>query len=277
VVFSRNEAELLRGCLPLLAGFDEVLVCDMDSSDDTVAVAHAHDARVIDVPVVRVVEAVRQRALDAAIGDWVLFVDADERVPTGFAARVRSLVSGRPEICAWNLTYRNVAFGRTLEHTLVNSAKFALLRRDRCRYTDEERAHLPPIVDGPVDDAPADLPRIEHLSFRSISQGVEKTLRYADGFAADPSVLEPLGFLRHAARLLVFSGVWRDGRAGVAVGTITLFGHWYGAALRAQEAEGLTAEVSPARRRALETATSSQRAVIGARDFVRARRHRAPD
>ena len=99
-------------------------------------------------------------------------------------------------------------------------------------------------------------------------------MRYAEGSAADPRVLEPWGFLRHAARLLLFSRVWRDGRAGVAVATTTLFGHWYAAALRAQEDGQLSDDLSASKRRALEAATSSQRAVVASRDALRSRRRR---
>lgn len=255
VIYSRNEADLLRVCLPAIAGFDEILLCDMQSSDDTVEVAETAGARIVAVPDARVIEEVRQLGLDHATGEWVLFVDADEILPPRFADRVREIVDAAAEdgTVAFRLRYTNVAFGRTLQHTLVGSAKYSLMRRDAARYPHPGRAHQPPLFDGPKRDAPSLVPPILHLNFRTVEQMTEKTMRYAETAAGEPDLLKPTGLLRALMRATVFSGSWRDGYAGVAVSTSAIVGRWY-AALLALEREGeLTGDLPPREQRYLRT------------------------
>lgn len=230
VTFSRNEAYLLPACLSRLTEFDEILVCDMQSSDTTVAVATSCGARVVTVPFAPVIELVRQQAIDAVDTEWVLFVDADEHVPPGWRASL-ALADIPPEIAGVRLRYDNVGFGVPLAYTLKGSAKYALLRSDLTHYEDG-RAHTPPRFTGPVIDAPPSVPSILHLNFRDVRQSVEKTLRYAD---SDPRGVElfanPLQFAREVVRDVVAGGAWRDGRAGVTVVTMSAFGRFYAAAL----------------------------------------------
>lgn len=271
VVYSRNEAELLRACLPLLTGFDEVLVCDMGSTDDTVTVAAEHGARVLPVPDAPVVEQVRQRGLDAATGDWVLFVDADEHLPAGFRATLHPLIDD-PELAGVRLRYDNSAFGRMLRHSLQGSAKYALLRRGRARYAEPALAHVPPVFDGPVADAPDSVPPIAHLNFRGIAQTQEKVLRYA---ANHPDRLaridDPVSLLRELARTTVFSGAWRDGRAGFAVAALHTFGQLSGSLIAAERDGSLRTDLPPRRTRVLAAAEFAQHALVSTRDALRRR------
>lgn len=79
IVLTKNEEELLPGCLESLAWADEVLVVDSFSTDRTVVVARNAGARVIQYPFTNFA-AQRNFAQSQARYDWVLFVDADERV-----------------------------------------------------------------------------------------------------------------------------------------------------------------------------------------------------
>ena len=274
VVFSRNEADLLRDCLPRLTGFDRVLVCDMASTDDTVRVAHEHGAEVIAVPDVPVAEQVRQQALDALDTDWVLFVDADEHLPTGYRATLDPVIAD-PGIAGVRLRYDNVAFGRLLRHSLQGSAKYALVHRTRTRYSATVPAHRPPEFDGPAIDAPATVPPILHLNFRSIDQTQEKVLRYAAS-RADTTVRidDPIALLREFARTTVFSGVWRDGRAGFAVAALHTVGQLSGSLIAAEHDGTLLADLPRRRTRLLGAIESTQRAAVRTRDALRRSRPR---
>ncbi|NNC11869.1 glycosyltransferase [Planctomonas sp. JC2975] len=271
VVYSRNEADLLPPCLAALTGFDEVIVCDMQSTDDTVGVAERAGARVVEVPDARVIEEVRQRGLDAAGTSWVMFVDADEILPPGFSAHVRRMIASADSdgTVAYRLPYANVAFGRPLHSTLVGSAKYSLMSRSGVRFPTPGRAHVPPDFDGPVKDAPPSVPQILHLNFRGAEQTVEKTLRYSPDVAGESSLLTPTGLIRALLRATVFSRVWADGYAGVAVATATVFGRWYAALLRAERA-GILGDDLPARElRRLSSASRWQEAAIRSRETVR--------
>jgi len=79
IVLTRNEEEMLPGCLESLAWADEILVVDSFSTDRTVEIARRSGARVVQHPFANFA-AQRNYAQTQARYDWVLFIDADERV-----------------------------------------------------------------------------------------------------------------------------------------------------------------------------------------------------
>ncbi len=97
----RDEAGFLDGCLASLAGLvDEIVVVDTGSVDDTVDIARRHGAVVGHHPWNRDFAAARNHSLDLASGEWVLYVDADERVRPGDHAAARAALADRPDLLA---------------------------------------------------------------------------------------------------------------------------------------------------------------------------------
>ncbi len=91
----KNEAANLPGCLAALRGLvDEICVYDTGSDDDTVGIAHAAGARVLQGYWDDDFGRARNAALDMTRADWVLIVDADER-PEGDVAGLRAYLAGR--------------------------------------------------------------------------------------------------------------------------------------------------------------------------------------
>lgn len=92
LVTSRNEGHLLGRCLPAIAFCDELIVIDVESTDDTASVARAHGGRVVPHPLVAIAEAARVEVAPSARHDWLLVVDPDEEVPPALAALVERLL-----------------------------------------------------------------------------------------------------------------------------------------------------------------------------------------
>ncbi|MBC7541200.1 MAG: glycosyltransferase, partial [Candidatus Sericytochromatia bacterium] len=82
----RNEAPFLADCLQSLAGVDALIVVDTGSADDTVAIATRLGARVAHFSWGDDFAAARNAALALATADWVLAIDADQRLVGGIAA-----------------------------------------------------------------------------------------------------------------------------------------------------------------------------------------------
>ncbi|HSG01128.1 MAG TPA: glycosyltransferase family 2 protein, partial [Vicinamibacterales bacterium] len=108
-VITYNEADNIEACLDSVAWADEVLVVDSGSSDDTVARARARGARVI-VREWPGYAAQKNFAAGEATHDWILSVDADERVTPELAAEIRSTLAGQGQVpgyrvprIAWHL------------------------------------------------------------------------------------------------------------------------------------------------------------------------------
>jgi tetratricopeptide (TPR) repeat protein len=101
----RNEEAFLAGCLASLQGLaDEIVVVDTGSVDATRAIARAYDARLYEFPWRDDFAAARNFALDQASGDWILYIDADERVrPFDRATLADEFVA--PGLCAATLRF----------------------------------------------------------------------------------------------------------------------------------------------------------------------------
>jgi hypothetical protein len=234
VVVVRNEAALLVECLPRLSFADEVLVLDMESTDDSSHVAASHGARVIRIPVEPIAERVRNTGFEESQGEWVLFIDPDEFVPPVTGGQIRTVL-GNATAVGYYLPFRTFAFGRPLEHGFGLWPMLRLTRRDSARYpAGELPAHTLPQVNGPVESLVGRIEPIEHHCFRDISQVIEKSLRYAQsrGTTLGPVQTPDLLYAhKMLLRNLVLLELWRDGSAGLVAGAMVAIGdtlaHFY--------------------------------------------------
>jgi tetratricopeptide (TPR) repeat protein len=147
----RNEARFLPECLASLQGVvDEIVVVDTGSTDDTVALAEAAGARCEHFSWSHDFAAARNFALERATGDYVLTIDADERVLDPGAARTALLAFADQHDgnVAGTVTIRNVLpdAGESVDHT----ERF--FRRDRFRYEGAIHEQILP-VSGEKDSA----------------------------------------------------------------------------------------------------------------------------
>lgn len=210
VVMTRDEAENIQDCLRSLEPFAEIFVVDSGSGDDTVRRAYAAGARVVPFRWDGRYPKKKQWCLDnlPLRHDWVLFVDADERVTPALAGELRGLVCRGPAAAAYMLDSRPVVLGRVLRFG-ARYRKVALMHRRRCRFPPcpdlgiatmwEVEGHYQPVVDGPVGRLRAPL---LHADAKPPFAWFERHNRYSDWEA----------HLDHGGRraaLLAGEGPWR--------------------------------------------------------------------
>ena len=88
VINTHNEEKNIRRAIDSVQWADEVIVCDMQSEDDTAVIAKKSGAVVMFTKKVSHVELVRNLPISKATGDWVLVLDADEEVPKTLADKL---------------------------------------------------------------------------------------------------------------------------------------------------------------------------------------------
>lgn len=93
IILTKNEENNIKGCLESLSWCEELIVIDDDSDDRTAEIAGKLGARVISHPLKEDFSQQRNFALQQAKGDWIFFVDADERVPLQLALEISVLLS----------------------------------------------------------------------------------------------------------------------------------------------------------------------------------------
>ena len=114
VLITRNAAPVLDSCLESLAFADEIVVIDSASSDATVEIAERRGARVVQKEWLGFGRQ-KQFAVDQARHDWVLCLDADERLSPQLAAEIQKALAA-PVSPVYRMPRRNRFLGKWLSH-----------------------------------------------------------------------------------------------------------------------------------------------------------------
>jgi glycosyltransferase involved in cell wall biosynthesis len=175
-IITRNEADRIAACLEAVRFCDEIVVVDAHSTDATRAIAAGLGARVIerDWPGYR---SQKQFATEAATHDWVLSIDADERVTPALRAEIESLrAGGFADASGWTIPRLTDYFGRFLRHgNAWPDRHIRLYDRRAARWSGYE-VHEKIVVDGP---AGALAGHLEHYAYRSLDDHLARLDRYA--------------------------------------------------------------------------------------------------
>ncbi|WP_448189807.1 glycosyltransferase family 2 protein [Azospirillum sp. sgz301742] len=192
VVMTRDEAVNLPACLAELRRFAQVFVVDSASSDATPEIAAAWGATIVPFRWNGGYPKKKQWCLDHLpfAWDWVLYVDADERLTPALVDELAALMARGPACAAYAVEGRPVFLGRPLRFGARN-AKLALLDRRRARFPEvpdldvasmwEVEGHYQPVVDGPVGRLRAPL---RHADDKPLSAWFDRHNRYSDWEAA---------------------------------------------------------------------------------------------
>ena len=219
VVITRDAAAELAECLASSAFAAESLVVDSGSRDDTVEIARRRGARVIEQPWLGFGRQ-KNYAVAQAAHDWILCLDADERVSVELAAEMRETLRA-PRHMAYAMPRRNRFLGRWLKHGEgYPDWNVRLFHRGHARWSDDA-VHEHVLADGPVGRLAGDL---LHASAESLEAYLAKQNRYTtlqaealyargERFSALRLVFSPL--LRFL-RFYVLRAGFLDGTAGLA-------------------------------------------------------------
>jgi glycosyltransferase involved in cell wall biosynthesis len=176
-IITRNEEKSLPGCLASVAFAAEVVVVDAESTDRTAALAEAAGAQVYVRPWPGFT-AQRNFSLAQCTHDWILSIDADERISLTLACEIAALLAGVPAGSAYRIPELNRYFGRWLKHGGVYPG-YHISLFDRRRHSYEK---------GPADvhedvhsaESGALTGHMLHLAYPSFHLALTKLNNYTD-------------------------------------------------------------------------------------------------
>ena len=103
----KNEEKYLRECLNSVKDVvDEIVLVDTGSTDNTIKIAEEYGAKIFNFDWVNDFSAARNYALSKSSGEWILYLDADERLDNNSVAELRKIIS-RNSLVAYNCTVKN--------------------------------------------------------------------------------------------------------------------------------------------------------------------------
>lgn len=138
MIITKNEESNIQGCLASIDWAAERIVVDAESSDRTAELARAAGARVIVRPWPGF-GAQKNYAVEQATSEWILIVDADERIPPSLQGEILTRVGAwKPEDpVAYEIPRRNYFYGAWVRHAGVYpDYQIRLFRRGHARYND---------------------------------------------------------------------------------------------------------------------------------------------
>jgi glycosyltransferase involved in cell wall biosynthesis len=226
-VITRNEATDLDGALKSVAWADELIVVDSISTDDTVAIARRHTDRVI-VREWPGYAAQKNYAASVATYDWILSLDADERVTPELAKEITSTLAGSPSCRGYRMPRVTWHLGRWIRTTDWYPDEQLRLYDRRAGEWTGRHVHESLSVGGPVGRLRGEL---QHFAYRDIADHLETIDRYTTYAARqmrengrragvlDLALHPPLAFLRNYA----LRGGIRDGVPGLVISAMNAY------------------------------------------------------
>ena len=220
-VITRNEAADIAAALESVAWADEIVVVDSGSTDETVAIARRYTDRVV-VREWPGYGAQKNIAASLASHDWILSLDADERVTPALAGEIQQALVTDPPVCGYRIPRVTWHLGRWIRTTdWYPDPQLRLYNRTKARWISP-LVHESVAADGAVGTLRHEL---QHYAYRDIADHLETMDRYTTLAARQlyeqgrrASLLDlmghpPLAFLRN----YVAKGGIRDGAAGFII------------------------------------------------------------
>jgi len=243
IVITRNEEDTIAECLAGVSFADQLVVLDHGSTDKTVERARQCGATVATTADWPGFGRQKNRALDLATSDWVLSLDADERVDATMAAEIQRRLA-RADADAYECARRSSFCGEWVNHSgWWPGYVTRLFRRGRARFNDDF-VHERVVLDRGARLARLDTPLLHH-PFRDLSH----VLRKIDFYSSAGAEMQRAAGRRATISQALAHGVWTflrtyllkrgflDGHTGLLVAVAHAEGAFYRYAKLAQHSK----------------------------------------
>ncbi|MCB1477345.1 MAG: glycosyltransferase family 2 protein [Rhodobiaceae bacterium] len=230
IVITLNEAANIGDCLDSVAFCNERIVLDSGSTDDTCAIARQHGARVEHQDWLGYGRQ-KNAALELATGDWMLSIDADERIPAQLAAEI-ALAVEKGAYDGYEMPRLSRFLGKPMRYSgWYPDYQLRLFRRGKARFSDDA-VHERVILDGTRGRLKT---HIDHMTTGSLEAAIGKADRYstlsAERIAASDRRVRFWEGVTHGAwsfiRAYFLKLGFLDGKEGFLIAVLNAEGSYY--------------------------------------------------
>jgi glycosyltransferase involved in cell wall biosynthesis len=226
-VITLNEARNIEDALRSIAWADEIVVVDAGSTDGTVDIARRHGARV-EMRAWDGYSAQKNYAASIASNDWILSIDADERVPPELAREIRERLESGPDRRGYRVPRLTWYLGRWIRGTDWYPDYQLRLYDRRAGRWNGRRVHESVALDDPAGQLTHDL---QHYAYRDLSHHLSTIDRYttlaAEQWHAEGRRVSAMGLVAHPpaafVRNYVLRGGFTQGTAGLVVSILNSY------------------------------------------------------
>lgn len=228
IIITKNEEAMIKDCLVSVQFADQIIVVDTGNTDDTNAIAREYKAEVVSSTGIDYSQ-FRNDGLKSATGDWVLYVDADERVTPLLRAEILNVLTRSSKYGAYDLPRTNIFLGKPMLYGGWGDDYVTRLFVRANLKSWHNKLHEQPDFEGKLGKLNNPL---MHLSHRDLESMLDKTLVFT-AFEAEnrlnakhPPVVS-WRILRVMAtefwHRFVKLQAWRDGPEGIIDGMFQVF------------------------------------------------------
>lgn len=174
IVLTKNEEDRIKACLQSVKWADEIIVVDNGSKDQTLQVVKKYTDKILEFND-QDFSTLRNRAAEASSGEWLLYVDADERVLDSLKQEIETITYGSP-FSAYAISRKNIIFGKEVKYGPFWPDWVIRLLKKRNFETWEGKIHEYPKFKGKLGYTKNSL---LHLTHRDLEQIVLKSLEWS--------------------------------------------------------------------------------------------------
>ncbi len=225
IIPAKNEEKMIAGAIKSLLWCDEIIVVDNGSTDDTITIAKKMGAKVIECES-KEIDFSKPRNMGAkeASGDWLLYVDADERATEELRVEIEKAIESSV-LNAYSLPRQNNFLGHDMRYGGWWPDRVMRLIRKESLTRWEGKLHEQPVIKGDKGELATPL---YHITHRSLSEMIEKTNKWSVVeakllFESNHPPMTWWRFLSAGFREFWFRGIRKLGFLDGPVGIIEIF------------------------------------------------------
>ena len=220
VIIAKDEEDIITDCFKSISFCDEIIVIDNNSKDRTKTIAEKMGARVFELKTDDF-SRLRNEGLENAKSEWILYIDADERVTDDLRREIKEKIEHAGKYAAFRIKRKNFYLGSSKKNEWPYAEKIERLFKKEFLKGWRGRLHESPVVDGKVGELDG---LALHYTHRDLTSMVDKTLGWSKTEAElrfdsnHPKITWwrfPRVMISAFVNSYIIQGGWRVGTAGL--------------------------------------------------------------